>query len=84
MITFPSIFPALLDGNEVPGGTISAKTHRYIGMFRKPYAHPVGVVICICGEALHTYRDCHEHWLRGHWDAPQYETIKHDPVSNPG
>lgn len=72
----------LLDGIPMSGEDINPKHHKYVGMFRRPFdtflagSYPHGVVACTCGSNLWTVRQSREHWQMGHWDVPQYETIK--------
>ena len=64
-----------LNGNLVSGSEIDAKKHRFVGMFREPYKGSDGMVMCPCGEYLKSIQAVYDHWLRGHSDIPQYESI---------
>lgn len=72
---------AMLDGEYVDSKQIDPKKHRYVGMFRPP-SDPclsggvAGYIICGCGLTLQNVGQSREHYLRGCFDVPQYQTIK--------
>lgn len=68
----------LLDGKEVEGYVIDVLKHRFLGTFRNPNPWPPGiydVVTCNCQHNLWTREDVYNHWLKGHFDLLQYQTI---------
>ena len=67
----------LLDGKSVDKKIINPKTHKFIGMFRRPFnGSGGGYVMCSCGEILQTMDVTYAHWQSGHWDTPQYVSIQ--------
>ena len=77
-----------LDGTPVNPDEIDPAKHKFIGLFRPPAAPTTrhiddsGKVIyadafmCGCGQTLWTIQDIYDHYQRGHFDEPQYITIK--------
>jgi len=66
-----------LDGKEVKAEEIDPGKHRFIGMFRHPippYSKGWDIA-CPCGQILKIVGEETEHWMRGHFDVPQYVTI---------
>lgn len=69
----------LLDGKLVEAAEITPAKHKFVGTFRAPYNFAGGgYVLCQCGRTLQTLDETYAHWQLGHWDSPQYETIKTD------
>lgn len=68
---------AILDGKHVDDSIIDSTKHRYIGMFRVPKPFPYnGYVLCPCGCVLQIYEQVFDHYIKGHFDIPQYVTIQ--------
>jgi len=77
----------LLDGKEVDAKVLDQARHRFVGVFRPPVCPDTGfinesgkkeyggVYMCSCGHALWTHEEIFDHWLKGHMDVFQYETI---------
>ena len=68
-----------LNGQKVDNKIIDPAKHKFIGLFR-PTSFPVSdgswdVYMCRCGMALWAVQQCHEHWMLGHMDIPQYINI---------
>ena len=69
----------LLDGEFVGDSKITPKKHKYIGTFREsspPNGHGADVIMCPCNQHLWTVEETFKHWQLGHFDTPQYQTIK--------
>jgi hypothetical protein len=69
----------LLDGVGVVDKIIDPAKHRYIGMFRYPFAVPterLDCIVCSCLTNFWTIEQLRQHWQLGHYDTPQYVTIK--------
>jgi hypothetical protein len=70
---------AYLNGKRVKNDTIDPKKHKFIGTFRSPTVGNLqghGIVLCPCGQMLHTYGGSFDHWQHGHFDEMMYEDIK--------
>ena len=65
----------LLDGKWVDGKEIDPGKHSLLGVFRSP-SPPFGNIFCPCGQTLWFVHENFEHWKNGHFDTPQYSTIK--------
>lgn len=77
-----------LDGKLVKSEEINPAKHKFIGTFRPPNVPSTqgttyqgelvnaGVVLCRCGDSLWTTQALHDHYLKGHFDTPQYVSIK--------
>ena len=70
----------LLDGSVVDPEQIDPEKHKFIGMFRYPYVFPKSYVVCGCGSILQAMDETYNHWLLGHHDVAQYESIKKPEV----
>lgn len=68
---------AILDGKHVNNDIINPAKHKFIGMFRPPKAL-FGLHICSCGQTIDNFGAATTHYLAGHDDEPQYETIKNN------
>lgn len=70
----------LLDGEFVEPSEIDPTKHRFIGMFRKPNPpKPEGrYILCPCGELLKYMGEERTHYSFGHFDIPQYQTLKEE------
>ena len=78
----------LLDGKPVAPDAIDPAKHKFVGTFRPPQqpdtkyidkngaVQYAGVLLCPCGGHLWTVNACFDHWQQGHFDQPQYVTIK--------
>ena len=78
---------ALLNGKVVSADQIDPIKHKYIGSFRKPTPPDnsfmtsegtikyVSLVICACEARLRCQEDVFDHYMRGHFDLPQYIDI---------
>lgn len=67
-----------LDGKEVENNMIMPEKHKFIGAFRNPNPYPPGkydVFVCECGQHLWARESVYNHWLQGHLDYLQYQTI---------
>lgn len=68
-----------LDGDLVDADTVSPRYHRFLGMFRPadiPDAHGADSVLCPCGTIIWTVSGIRDHYRLGHFDTPQYVTIR--------
>lgn len=68
-----------LDGEQVKASLVTPKKHRFIGMFRPPVDPAAGAgcyVLCRCGQIQKYVHEAGEHYRAGHWDVPQYVTIR--------
>jgi len=74
----------ILNGEYVDPDRIDPHKHKFIGTFRPPRPpepESLNTSECICGELLWKYTDGYgnriwEHYRCGHFDLPQYATIK--------
>ena len=68
-----------VDGVRVRASEVSPAQHRFLGMFRAPVMPPEAMgPRCRCGMLLQYQDEELTHWLQGHSDVPQYETIRRE------
>jgi hypothetical protein len=75
-----------LNGDLVTDEEIDPKKHKFVGTFRKPFSEYKlnGIMVCDCGDMLHTREHSYSHWQMGHWDELMYEIINpHRPSPLP-
>ncbi len=68
----------ILNGKNVTNEEIDQSKHKFIGMFRPVDVSKFqgnGLIMCNCGQVLHTYEQSFNHWKNGHFDQPQYIDI---------
>ena len=68
----------LLDGKKVDPSNIDPEKHRYLGMFRpatNPIANPTSYIYCNCGQILKYRGEETQHYIKGCFDIPQYQSI---------
>jgi len=69
----------MLDGKFVFRDKIDGSLHQYVGMFRPPAPPGMtgGYLVCPgCGSVLQTLENNAAHYQLGHFDIPQYMTIR--------
>ena len=67
----------ILDGKHVNNDIINQAKHKFIGMFRPPGPYNRRHT-CNCGITIESISESNDHYMMGHDDEPQYETIKND------
>ena len=68
-----------IDGRNVAASEVDPARHRFLGMFREPGIPSEGRgPKCRCGMLLMMEDEELTHWQQGHWDVPQYETIRQE------
>ena len=66
-----------IDGRHVAASEVDTARHRFLGMFREPTISPEARgPRCRCGMLMTFEDEVFSHWQRGHWDVPQYKTIR--------
>lgn len=71
----------ILDGEYVEDSVITPKLHKFIGTFREPTPpayprQPNHVYMNGCQTCSNPYAGLENCWRLGHWDLPQYVTLK--------
>ncbi len=69
----------ILDGKVVEPSVINPQLHKCIGTYRPPANQLFkgsGYIQCSCGTVLTFLEQNMEHYQAGHFDVPQYVTIK--------
>lgn len=66
-----------LDGVLINETDIDPSKHTFVGIFRPPTPPMLsGNIQCGCGEILYSMFSICSHWMKGHMDVPQYQTIQ--------